>query len=682
MIKNKYPDTKPSLNLDFVNSKTLDARITFTRDAPGRYYDGKTQHVTSQNFVEYSQNFESGYWVKSNINVVHNTTTAPDGTDTACLVYNHDTNEYGGSGNMYINSQFGVRDDSLTHDTYTYSIYAKRAGRDYLFISLFDHNTDYTNTAGHVGGQQGQYVFDLRTGTIVDHSMDPNNTSVASIESVGDDWYRCIITAKGATTRCWLYSVNSEFNLKEPNVAGETNGVYLWGAQAEKRDRCTPYTPTDGAMITRHTPTLVTAASDQPRFDHDPITSKPLGLLIEERVENMLIHSDNPAMDSSVWYTQYQGLFTVPTVSIAPDGSYANKAVAATGNGEVDNHHQLYQMIDGIQGDLTYTFSVYAKAAELKTILLAETSKTGSSVTFNLGTGEVLAKNSGNDGNKLNSSNGFLESVKMQPVGDGWYRCSYTILPSAEIVADSDSFGYSIYLVGDDGSPFVGDDVSGVYLWGAQAERMPFATSYISNREHRITRQPDVATISEYDFDWYNPTQGTMLAEASDIDIGVNDRDDATNSTQRHCIFAFNTEPSKSYNFIGIGKTLSGGYNDMLTISSYSDQQLLTYYDSIKVSNAVAPGVAYKTGLSYINNKLTGVYNGTIHTSEGESNYSGVGAKSSDSENDLMDLTSRINRLGIGQRQNRNDNNLNGHIKRLTYYPTCLTDQQLQTLTS
>ena len=681
MIKNKFPDTKPSLNLDFINSKTLDARITFERGSPARYYDGKTTHVTSQNLVEYSQNFESSYWYKGSVNVVHNTTTAPDGTETACLVYPYDTNEYGGSGNMYINTQFSVLADSLTHDTYTYSIYAKRAGRDYLFISLFDHNTDYAST-GVVYGQQGQYVFDLRTGTIVDHSMDPNDLSVASIEPAGDEWYRCIVTAKGATTACWLYSVNSEFNLKEPNVAGETTGVYLWGHQVEKRDRCTPYTPTNGAMITRRASTLVTAAADQPRFDYDPITNKPLGLLIEEQVTNMLTSSDNPAMDSSIWYTQYEGLFTVPTVSIAPDGSYANKAVAATGDGVEDDHHQLYQMIDGIESDSTYTFSIYAKAAELNTILLAETSKTGSSVTFNLGTGEVLAKNSGNDGNKLNSSNGFLETVKMQPVGDGWYRCSYTIWPSEEILADGNSFGYSIYLVSDDGSPFVGDNISGVYLWGAQAEKMPFATSYISSDTHAYTRKVDSATISEFDFDWYNPTQGTMLAEASDIDVGIHDQTAGSNSNQRHCVFSFSTEPDKNYNFMGIGKTLSGGYKDMLMISAFSTQQLVTYYESIKILNAITPGVTYKTGLSYINNTVTGVHNGQIHESSDPDEIGGISGKGSDSDDDLMDLTSRFNRLGIGQRQNRNDNNLNGHIKRLTYYPTCLTNEQMQTLTS
>ena len=133
---------------------------------------------------------------------------------------------------------------------------------------------------------------------------------------------------------------------------------------------------------------------------------------------------------------------------------------------------------------------------------------------------------------------------------------------------------------------------------------------------------------------------------------------------------------------MGIGKTLSGGYKDMLMIGAYSTQQLVTYYESIKILNAVTPGVTYKTGLSYINNTVTGVHNGQIHESSDPDEIGGISGKGSDSDDDLMDLTSRFNRLGIGQRQNRNDNNLNGHIKRLTYYPTCLTNEQMQTLTS
>ncbi len=36
------PDVRPSLLLDFANSKTLDPRITFTRGSTATYWDGHT----------------------------------------------------------------------------------------------------------------------------------------------------------------------------------------------------------------------------------------------------------------------------------------------------------------------------------------------------------------------------------------------------------------------------------------------------------------------------------------------------------------------------------------------------------------------------------------------------------------------------------------------------------------
>ena len=38
-IRNTYPTIRPSLNLDFARSRTLDPRITFSRTTTGTYMD-------------------------------------------------------------------------------------------------------------------------------------------------------------------------------------------------------------------------------------------------------------------------------------------------------------------------------------------------------------------------------------------------------------------------------------------------------------------------------------------------------------------------------------------------------------------------------------------------------------------------------------------------------------------
>ena len=66
MINNKYPTTKPSLNLDFANTKSLDPRINFRRGTPGTYYDGVTHAKAEENLLSYSENFNDvdNYWAE------------------------------------------------------------------------------------------------------------------------------------------------------------------------------------------------------------------------------------------------------------------------------------------------------------------------------------------------------------------------------------------------------------------------------------------------------------------------------------------------------------------------------------------------------------------------------------------------------------------------------------------
>ena len=52
-----YPQIKPTLNLDFSNTKTLDPRINFRRGTPGAYYDGKTYAKAEENLISYSEDF-------------------------------------------------------------------------------------------------------------------------------------------------------------------------------------------------------------------------------------------------------------------------------------------------------------------------------------------------------------------------------------------------------------------------------------------------------------------------------------------------------------------------------------------------------------------------------------------------------------------------------------------------
>ena len=53
------PDIRPSLLLDFANSKTLDPRITFTRGSTATYWDGKTTAKAEENLLIRSQELDN-----------------------------------------------------------------------------------------------------------------------------------------------------------------------------------------------------------------------------------------------------------------------------------------------------------------------------------------------------------------------------------------------------------------------------------------------------------------------------------------------------------------------------------------------------------------------------------------------------------------------------------------------
>jgi hypothetical protein len=81
-IQNNFPAIKPTLLLDFANTKQLDPRVTFTRASTGTFYGTQTA-MAEQNLLLRSQEFDNAEWTKGAVSVTGNTSTAPDGTTTA-----------------------------------------------------------------------------------------------------------------------------------------------------------------------------------------------------------------------------------------------------------------------------------------------------------------------------------------------------------------------------------------------------------------------------------------------------------------------------------------------------------------------------------------------------------------------------------------------------------------------
>ncbi len=187
----------------------------------------------------------------------------------------------------------------------------------------------------------------------------------------------------------------------------------------------------------------VLAAVDVPRFDHDPVTLAPRGLLVEPTRDNLLLW--NQDFSNPVWTTSSFSASTQTTA--APDGSTITGW--NLGNG------YIFQDVATAAG-VPHTVSVWVKAN--KTCLLGLRDP-GSSTHANVGIS----------------------------VGTEWQRFQITkpVYSSTRFLLDGRSvlgFGTSNLIV---------------FIWMPQMEPGDFSTSPISSTASPVTRAADVVGLTD-----------------------------------------------------------------------------------------------------------------------------------------------------------------------------------------
>jgi hypothetical protein len=397
-----------------------------------------------------SQTFDNAYWTKTNITVTANSTTAPDGTTTAESILETATT---GSHQVF---RSAVITSSNTH---VRSVFAKPNGRNWLAIY----------------GGAGRSFFDLQNG--VTGTVEAGYT--ASMIDAGNGWYRCILIGPaGTSSYAGLYNIADADN--SISYAGDiTKGLFIWGAQFEQGSAVTAYTPTTTQPITNYIPALQTAASGVARFDHDPVTTESLGLLIEEQRTNLLTYSED-FTDGS--WVKSNTTITSNTIT-APDGTLTGDKLVETSGAGV---RQLYKTPS--LSAVSHSFSAYFKASERYWFKL---NLTGSGAYFDLSTGVIGTIDAG-------------VTAAMTAVGNGWYRCSIV----RTVSAGTNYTEIQLALTNGGGS-YTGDGYSGIFIWGAQLEAGAFPTSYIPTVASQVTRAADSASMTGTNFsDWYRADEG------------------------------------------------------------------------------------------------------------------------------------------------------------------------------
>jgi hypothetical protein len=315
-------------------------------------------------------------------------------------------------------------------------------------------------------------------------------------------------------------------------------------------------------------------------------------------------------------------------VVVAPDGTLTgDKLFENTSNA----NHVVSQSFSFVSGT-TYTLSIYAKAAErtLARLSLPGAVTTSATGNFDLATGVVSATGAG------------VTSALVTSVGNGWFRCSITVTAT-----NSATGNLTVWLL-NPSSPYTGDGYSGVYIWGAQLEAGAFPTSYIPTVASQVTRSGDAASMTGANFSsWYNQSGGTLYSEAAGVDA--------------------------------TGGRLLGGFSDGTFNNSF-------YTVLPETGDAIVVALFYQ-----------GSSQGTIATAGGsfvggtfykiaqafQRNDLAVSFSGANVQTDTSALIPTFDRLAIGSAPwSIGSSQVNGTIKKLSYYPKRLTNAQLQALTS
>ncbi len=266
------------------------------------------------------------------------------------------------------------------------------------------------------------------------------------------------------------------------------------------------------------------AASGAPRFDYDPTTLQPKGLLMEGSRSNLFPYSAQ--FDNASWLKSVS-TFVTANQDTAPNGTVAADYFYATDPS--GSWPALYRTVS-VTANTDYTFSIWAKGKEWTNLTIQAfgngTTSIGSSGNFTLSTSAYTRY-------KYTFNSGIYTSVQIRILFSGAAQ-TWT-------------------------------GTQGMHIWGAQLEASLFPTSYIPTTTAAVTRSSDVLTVPAGG--WYNAAAGVFMTAGSLPYLGGANwpgfaaLDDGTGSNAMHLFINDAATDAKYYEIFtgGVGQSSYAG---------------------------------------------------------------------------------------------------------------------------
>lgn len=389
------------------------------------------------NIVQYSEMFSNASWLKTSITVTANTSTAPDNTLTADTL-NITTSS--GFIRQTLNISSGI--------SYNYSAYVKKSAN--TASNLF--RLYYNNNVGSPNNGEFRAVVDLTNLTITTTPLGTLTTGRPTILSstltdVGNGWYRASIAF---TTGTAAGNSSAEIGFQANTTAVE---FLAWGAQLVEGTSAREYLRTETRL-------------NIPRVDYS-LGGCP-NILLEPQRTNLNLHSEDL---TNAYWSKFQSSISA-NAAIAPSGNLtADKIVEDT----TTNAHSVF--IGGVILSIgqSLTRSVYLKAdGRIWAALAISESGVFHRAYFNLSNGTI-----GNVGAGVTAS--------IEPAANGYYKCIIT-----RVLTTTNPSSFAIELASANGTnSYLGNGVSGIFVWGAQLEAGAYSTSFIPTTTASVTRNFD-----------------------------------------------------------------------------------------------------------------------------------------------------------------------------------------------